>query len=280
MTGVVDAPIAVEVIAPEAIVIEVFSAIYVPGPAPSATVIDHEATASADVAPYRILRASGADTVAHADKDERTHAGRLVGLSVAGAGVGEPVRYVTHGVVHNPAWALAALQPVYCGDDGQLVQIKPATAWSQPVGLALSPTRVLVLLWPPEFTDGTPRTVRALCVEEVEAGDWLTFEASGPYTLARRARASEEGYEAEGFSEVDALPGATIDAPTAGAVNRYAIADGIGRQYLSATPGKCASAPPVGYGSVIQYVGKPVSGGVLFMAGEPVLRVPPPVPEE
>ena len=270
MTDLVDAPIALEIIAPEAVVIEVFSAVYVPGPAPSATVIDHEGLASADVAAYRILRASGADQVAHADKDERAHAGRLVGLSVAPAATGEPVRYVTHGVVHNPAWALAALQPVYYGDDGQLVQIKPTTPGIQPVGLALSPTRVLVLLWPPEFSDGTPRIVRALCVEEVAAGDWLTFEKSGPYTLARRARAGEEGYAAEGFSEVDALPGALIEAPTAGSINRYAVADGSGTQYLSVTPGKCTATPSWAFGCVKQPVGKPVFGGVLFMPREAI----------
>ena len=279
MTGVVDAPIALEIIAVDSVIIEVFSAVYVPGPAPYADVVARAAAAGAAVGAFRILRASAADVVAHADKDERAHAGRIVGISLAAAAPGESVRYATHGPVTNVAWALAALQPVYCGDDGLIVQVKPTGAWSQRVGIALSATTILVDPWPPEFTDGTPTTVRVICAEAVEAGDWLTFEYSAPDTLARLARANEEGYDAEGFAEVTTTAGSAIVAQLAGSVNRYAVNDGNGRQYLSATPGKCAAAPPESIGTVIQSVGKRVAGGVLFMPGEPILRVAPPEEE-
>lgn len=74
----------------------------------------------------------------------------VLGISVSAAsGNGSPINLVRTGVYTSSSWSWTAGSAIVLGFDGALVQSVPPLATTlQPLGLAISPTRIIVRLDP------------------------------------------------------------------------------------------------------------------------------------
>lgn len=92
-------------------------------------------------------RADGAG-LAVASASDVTHAGRVVGISLAAASAGASIAYVDDGAIDEPSWSFAP-GPVWLGEQGQITQALPSAGFAQIVGTAVTPTRIVVSLQAP-----------------------------------------------------------------------------------------------------------------------------------
>jgi len=111
--------------------------------------------AGQDLGGHRVVAMAGDASAIYADCAVASHAGRLLGLTTGAASAGAPciVAGATE-VVEEPSWSWTADAPVYLGHDGLLTQTVPAAPdalFSLVVGVALTPTKVLVSLREPLF---------------------------------------------------------------------------------------------------------------------------------
>ena len=106
-------------------------------------------TAAIATSGHRALypRADGGG-LAVASASDVTHAGRVVGISLAAASAGASISYVDDGPIDEPSWSFAP-GPVWLGEQGQITQAVPASGFAQIVGTAVAPTRIVVSLQPP-----------------------------------------------------------------------------------------------------------------------------------
>jgi hypothetical protein len=104
------------------------------------------------VSGHVVVAETAPGTVVPASADSAAHALRVAGISTNAAANGGSVtvrrlRAVTHG-----GWAFTPDLPVYLGLSGALVQAVPVGAlFIQVVGVALTPTSLLVAIHPPVF---------------------------------------------------------------------------------------------------------------------------------
>jgi hypothetical protein len=85
-----------------------------------------------------------ADGVHHASSDEVGHAPGVLGIAANSASPGDPVRVRTTGPMTEPSWAWTPGLPLYVGPDGVLVQSPPASGFIREIGLAVSPTSIVI----------------------------------------------------------------------------------------------------------------------------------------
>jgi hypothetical protein len=98
----------------------------------------------------RVVRAS-AGSVYPVDTATEAHGAQAFGLSLQSVTtIGDDVKVQTAGVVSDGGWAWTD-GAVYCGADGTLTQSPATTGWLLCVGLAVSPTSVLINLDPPIY---------------------------------------------------------------------------------------------------------------------------------
>lgn len=144
---------------------------------------------------YRVVYAVDEEHVALASAFERTHAGRICGIT--SAAVEDPeqeVELIRAGEVENSAWSFVVGAPVFVGADGVLTQtFDGAWAYLRAIGEAISPTRVLLDWRPPVFLATGAMTVLrrdddgsfveesavAAGAGEVDAGRLITLNEAG-----------------------------------------------------------------------------------------------------
>ena len=86
---------------------------------------------------------------AYADPGAAAHKLGVIGITPGAVSAGEVVRPVLGGVMDEPSWNWVPRMPVYAGPNGFLTQSPPGTGWLRILGVAQSPTRLLVALREP-----------------------------------------------------------------------------------------------------------------------------------
>ena len=81
--------------------------------------------------------------ITYADSSNITHLGLVLGITTSAVLAGEEVAISTVGEVIEPSWSFA-LGNVYVGLNGNLTQIVPLSGFIQIIGVAISPTVLLV----------------------------------------------------------------------------------------------------------------------------------------
>ncbi|MDH2313163.1 hypothetical protein [Methylobacterium brachiatum] len=93
---------------------------------------------------HRAVRGTPAGA-AYASAATLADLGTVLGVTTGAAAAGADVAVVSSGAVDEPSWSWAA-GPVWLGVDGALTQLPPAGAFLQQIGVAASPTRLIVSL--------------------------------------------------------------------------------------------------------------------------------------
>lgn len=101
----------------------------------------------------RVVRADGSLHIGVASVDDATHPRLVLGISAHSAVLAEEeMEVVRAGEFDDDAWAFIPFESVYLGLNGGLVQtLDPTWLYAQVIGLALSPTKLLVDIRPPIF---------------------------------------------------------------------------------------------------------------------------------
>ena len=80
------------------------------------------------------------------------HANAVVGITLGASTAGAPAAVTSTGPLSHAGWTFLAGKPVLLGAGGAIVQSLPATAkFSQPLGVALSATQILLAIQPAIF---------------------------------------------------------------------------------------------------------------------------------
>lgn len=108
--------------------------------------------AAVPIAAGAVVALDAAGQAVPADCSVLAHAESIVGVSVAAADAGATVKVRTHELHENSAWQLLPGEPVFAGAAGAAVlNVPPSAVFARRVGVALSPTRLLVQLQPPLY---------------------------------------------------------------------------------------------------------------------------------
>lgn len=84
-----------------------------------------------------------------ADQSQVTHAGRVAGIAITAPEAGFPVDIIFHGDLENPAWSFTEGDILFLTANGKLTTVAPGSGFSQVIGSAKSPTKILVNLEEP-----------------------------------------------------------------------------------------------------------------------------------
>ena len=127
-----------------------------PNPVPgSTTIISSELIALyavSDLGGHRVVVSIGSEQCAYADYNDESHAGKVVGLTIAAASVDTLARINTSGIVDEQSWSWEAGGDIWLVAEGLMTQTPPMEgAFIQRVGYALSPTRIRITLDDPIF---------------------------------------------------------------------------------------------------------------------------------
>lgn len=83
-----------------------------------------------------------AGLVKYASSSTPADASVVLGITRGAAVMGAPVQIQTFGLMTEPTWAWTVDQPVFCGTNGMLTQIAPATGFDLIMGIALSAIQI------------------------------------------------------------------------------------------------------------------------------------------
>jgi hypothetical protein len=114
-----------------------------PGPPGQTGVSYLQFVASGALGGHRVVRLSGGDLV-YASNTETAFANAPLGLTIGATAPGATASVQTSGLMTEPSWAWTPEQPVFVGPNGVPVQPSPATGYSLIVGIATSPTQILI----------------------------------------------------------------------------------------------------------------------------------------
>lgn len=125
-------------------------AVYAKGPKgdPGPGFTEITLTAGSALGGHRAVIADGSSQAQYADHSIPEHLGRVVGITTGAAVMGADVAVTTSGEVIEPSWDWTAGK-IFLGINGLLTQLAPTTGFIQVIGVALSPTKMLVDLQTP-----------------------------------------------------------------------------------------------------------------------------------
>ena len=92
---------------------------------------------------HRVLKAT-IDGANYASSDVIEDASAVIGISVEAASAGALIQIQTDAELSEPSWNWAVGKPVFNGLNGLLTQTSPSAGYSLVVGLATSPTTILI----------------------------------------------------------------------------------------------------------------------------------------
>jgi hypothetical protein len=107
-----------------------------------------QAIAASNVSGHRAVMLTSTGQAAHADP---TAAQQYVGISKGAASTGGTVSITYRDTISEPTWTWMVGQPVYFIADGVLTQTPPATVCVPHIGVAISPTVILLSKLHPVF---------------------------------------------------------------------------------------------------------------------------------
>lgn len=114
-------------------------------------------------------------------------------------------------------------------------------------------------------------TVAVICSEAVSANDLINIYNNVGVPNARKADATTEGKEANGFVKSAFASGATATVFTSGNLITGLTGLTTGRVYLTTTAGLLSATPPAAAGNVVQMIGTAVGSTIVaFEPEEPV----------
>lgn len=123
-----------------------------PGPAGSPGGALVTGTAGAALSGHMAVAYDAAGDLVYASADEAAHAWTLAGVTTGAAAAGDEVTVQRNDVIEHGGWAWTPQQLVFLGLGGVLTQsLPPGAAFCSVLGVALSPTRLMLQLQPPIF---------------------------------------------------------------------------------------------------------------------------------
>ncbi|MNN66506.1 hypothetical protein D3C81_1820880 [compost metagenome] len=93
---------------------------------------------------HRVTRAAFAGHARYADSSTVADATAVLGISLNAADDGAPVNVASSGEIIEPSWAWIEDAPIFVGGMGLLTQNPPTSGFQLVVGVATSPTSMLV----------------------------------------------------------------------------------------------------------------------------------------
>ena len=93
---------------------------------------------------YRLVTTDVMGKVVVASSAEESHIGRILGVSLNAASVGQTVQITTFGDVTNTAWTFTPTAALYVGIDGLVTQDAETGVFYQQIGFAREATRVAI----------------------------------------------------------------------------------------------------------------------------------------
>lgn len=105
--------------------------------------------ASGPLGGHRAVRATFARHAQYSDNDDVAGAASVLGITLHAADAEAPVNVAASGEIVEPSWAWAVDAPIFVGGAGVLTQVPPTTGFQLVVGVATSPTSMLVSIKQP-----------------------------------------------------------------------------------------------------------------------------------
>lgn len=96
-----------------------------------------------NIATYKLL-ASINGKVELADKDKPIHAFNIMGMSVSSGSEGSTIFIQTGGTILNGNWSWNENSPLWLGNNGDITQTPPETGFLMQIGIALSPSKIIL----------------------------------------------------------------------------------------------------------------------------------------
>lgn len=114
--------------------------------APPLVEVSTQATtmAGATVFTGRALALDIEDHLIHASADNLSHLGGVVGIALQNGNNGDMVRYLSSGYVDLPSLTFQPGRPVFLGLDGLIVHSPVSSLFIQQLGVAVTPTRLML----------------------------------------------------------------------------------------------------------------------------------------
>lgn len=107
------------------------------------------ATAAEAIGGHRLVRLDTAGNVRCASSAVVGELGQVVGLTLGAAVVDDPVTIRTAGIVDEQSWAWTPGGNLYLGINGLLTQTAPTSGVLQPVGYAVTATKIFLSIQSP-----------------------------------------------------------------------------------------------------------------------------------
>lgn len=93
---------------------------------------------------HRLVKTTTSGKVGYASSVDMASANTILGMTLNAAADGDTLTVIQSGKVIEPSWTFTPDTHLFCGVDGTLTQTQPATGFSLVVGIAISPTEVLL----------------------------------------------------------------------------------------------------------------------------------------
>ena len=100
--------------------------------------------ASGAIGGHRVVRAMFARHAQYADHNDVAGASSILGITLHAAEAEAPINVAATGEIFEPSWAWVVDAPIFVGVAGVLTQAPPSTGFQLVVGVATSPTSMLV----------------------------------------------------------------------------------------------------------------------------------------
>lgn len=98
----------------------------------------------------RIVTLDSNTQLIHADHTNLTHAGRVIGLTLESATLGESIEVHSFGLVSEPSWNWDITQPsVFLSNAGQITQTPPTSGFINVIGHVASATQLFINIQSP-----------------------------------------------------------------------------------------------------------------------------------
>lgn len=101
------------------------------------------------LAQYRIVVLDTDARMVYADHKNVSHAGKIIGLTMADAAMDAVIVVRSFGLVENPSWNWNIIKPnVFLSTNGNITQTPPTSGFACVIGSAVSAERLLIRIQP------------------------------------------------------------------------------------------------------------------------------------
>lgn len=98
---------------------------------------------------YRAVIAVGENSCDYANSSDVLHFDRLLGLTTHAAAQNTTINILRQGEISDTSWSFIANKPVFVADNGLITQTPVTAGFNQQIGVALTPTKLLIKLYQP-----------------------------------------------------------------------------------------------------------------------------------